>query len=129
MNDTTKNKKREIIDYGYISQNSEIEPESVYTFDSKESQKYFINSRNKAAFFKLAPHYAPQQHITTCGIASAVIVLNAIYAIRKKKRPMASNSRFYNLEENKIYANFIWNEKNFFTKTVKAIINKNIILK
>lgn len=118
-----------IIDYGYFS-NSIGEYDcctNVVPFDSVQGKNYFLQSNFKNSFFKLAPHYAPQQHITTCGIASVAIVLNTIYATNNFKRPLDEDSCFYMASSKKKFANFIWNETNFFTEKVKLILDKNII--
>jgi len=65
---------------------------SVIAFNSIEGQKYFCESNYKTAFFDLAPNYSPQQHMTTCGVASAVIILNTIYRKNSKKCPLAINN-------------------------------------
>ena len=118
-----------VINYGY--NNFTISPYSgsviVNTFDSNQGKYNFENSNYKKAFFLLSPHYAPQKHIHTCGVASAVVILNAIYANNKKKRPIFLEGSYYSKIENIIYGNFIWTEDNFHNQKTEKIISKDII--
>jgi hypothetical protein len=47
-------------------------------WDSKEGKARLFRSENSSAFFALAPFFQPQLSPVYCGIASAVMVLNAL---------------------------------------------------
>ncbi len=119
----------EVVNFGYnkfvISPYSQTM--AVTPFDSAEGIARFTNSQYKNAFFLLAPHYCPQQHINSCGIASAVMILNTVYANSGKTPPISKAGSWYVPEENTIYGQFVWTEDNFYNKNVKHIVNKDVL--
>ena len=116
----------DIIDYEYFTQVTSNN--KIIKFNEKLSNKFLTRTKYKNTFFYLAPHYIPQQHITTCGIASAIILLNAIYCYKNIKKPFDLKSSILFSDTKKKFGNFIWNEQNFFNKETNKIINKKIII-
>jgi len=118
-----------INDYGYFANNTQqpLEDQIVIPFNSEIGENCLTNSLYKRLFFKMAPCYAPQQHVTTCGVASSITVLNAIYTQAKLKRPMDHNSRFVDKITNEGMANFMWTEQNFF-EHAGVILNQDEIM-
>ena len=108
--------KRPAIDYSYHWHETTINKDNgiAYTFDSKTGQECLNRSGYKSLFFKMATHYCPQQHITTCGIASATIVLNTMYSINKWNKPISRKSLLHIAELDFDLANYSWDENNFF---------------
>lgn len=100
---------------------------AVVTFDSDQGIARFERSKFKKAFFKLAPHYAPQLDINSCGIASAIMILNTVYANIGKTPPIDKKGSWYVPEDNAIYGLFLWTENNFYNKRVDRIINKAVL--
>lgn len=99
----------------------------VVAFDSDEGISIFENSRYKKAFFKLSPHYSPQQDIASCGIASSVIILNTIYANLGITPPLSKRGSWYVPEDNTLYGLFMWTEKNFYNHRVSDVINQKVV--
>ena len=120
-------KNIKIIDYGTIERSSNSES-IVIPFDTSHGQDYFNNTEYKNSFFKLAPHFSPQHYITTCGIASAVIVLNAIFVANQKERPLSKEGSWYIEETKTIHANRIWSEDNFFNDVACTIIDREVLM-
>jgi len=118
-----------IINFGYAKYT--FSPYSgaivVTPFDSETGMERFQQSKFKKAFFKLAPHYAPQQHITTCGIASSVMVLNTIYAGNKLTPPVSVSGSWVAPEYKEVYANFVWTEENFFNSKIAGILSRDVV--
>lgn len=50
----------------------------LFSWNSPEGKKRFFRSRHKDDFFQLAHHYQPQANPLYCGVATSVIVLNAL---------------------------------------------------
>lgn len=119
------NNSAQTIEYNFLLENGNNK--SVIAFNSIIGQSYFNASSYKTSFFDLAPNYIPQQHITTCGIASAVILLNTIYRGNSKKCPLAINNSWTIEDANTIYGYFRWTEDNFFTPEITKIFDKDII--
>jgi hypothetical protein len=53
-------------------------PPSLIALDTPEGERLLEESTAKADFYALIPHYETQEHQSYCGIASAVVVLNAL---------------------------------------------------
>lgn len=121
--------KPTVINYGYnkFVKNPYSNTIAAVTFDSDEGIERFERSRFKKAFFKLAPHYAPQQDIASCGIASSVIILNTLYAHWKKTPPISKKGSWYVPEDNTLYGLFMWTETNFYNKKVSPLIDKKVV--
>lgn len=122
-------KKAKVVDYGYNK--FVISPYSgtlaVTAFDSDNGIEIFENSQYKKAFFKLSPHYTPQQDIATCGIASSVIVLNTIYANKGKRPPISKKGSWYFPCDNILYGLFMWTEDNFYNRKVSHVIDRAVV--
>lgn len=115
-----------IVEYGTLSRSTD-DLAVVIPFDTKAGQEYFSNSKHKNPFFKLAPNYVPQNHVTTCGIASAVMVLNTIYVTNQKQRPLSMTGSCYIEDSGTLYANRIWDQDNFFNDSVCSILDKDVV--
>lgn len=113
----------EIVNFGY----NKFKKNVVVPFNSKKGIAIFEQAKYKTAFFKLAPHYAPQQTITTCGIASGVIILNTLYAEAGKTPPISLSGSFYDRDENIVYGQFIWTEENYFTPKVSQFLDRAVV--
>lgn len=100
---------------------------AVVPFDSDEGIALFNQSNFKKAFFKLAPHYSPQQDIASCGIASSVILLNTIYANNGKRPPMSVSGSWFVPEENTIYGQFTWTEENFYNYKIRDLLDRAVV--
>lgn len=118
-----------VYDYGYAKYT--ISPYSntmaVLSYNTPEGIARFNSSQYKAPFYNLSTHYSPQSNILSCGIASAVIMLNTIYATLGKQPPLSKTGSFYNLEEGYIDGNFTWTEENFFNDNVNGYLDKEVI--
>jgi len=119
----------QIKDYGYFMNNSQLELDAqiVVPFSSILGEQYLINSNYRKLFFRLAQCFIPQQHVTTCGVASSIIILNAIYRQRCIKRPIDKASIFSDTTTNTHLANFSWTEQNFF-ESAQLVLNQNEIM-
>ncbi|MDF2868035.1 MAG: glutathione gamma-glutamylcysteinyltransferase, partial [Gammaproteobacteria bacterium] len=53
-------------------------PKDLIGYDSKEGQQLLVKSDHKQNFWQLSRFYVTQQNLTFCGIASSVMVLNAL---------------------------------------------------
>lgn len=118
-----------IYDYGYAK--FTISPYSntmaVTAYNSESGINRLITSQYKTAFYTLSTHYSPQSNILSCGIASAVIMLNTVYANIGKTPPLSKTGSWYIPEDNAIEGNFTWTEDNFFNSNVTGYLNKEII--
>lgn len=121
--------KPKIINYGYnkFITSPYSKKIAVISFDSPEGIARFEQSKYKNSFFKLAPHYVPQQTITNCGIASAVIILNTIYANAGKTPPLSLTGSHYDREKNTVFGQFIWTENNFYTPKIVEKLDQAVI--
>jgi len=68
--------------------------------DSKEGKRRFEQSQYKDDFFRLASFYSPQQHSLECGIATARIILNALYNNINKEKPYHEDRSFFSKKRN-----------------------------
>lgn len=118
-----------ISDYGY--EKYTVSPYSntiaVIPYNSEEGIERFDHSNYKNAFFTLSTHYAPQSNILSCGIASAVIILNSVYANSAKQPPISLAGSWYDEKNHTIEGNFTWTEDNFFNAKVKGHLDKDVI--
>lgn len=118
-----------VVDFGYnkfvISPYSQTI--AVTIFDSTQGIEIFKRSNHNKTFFKLAPHYCPQQHINSCGIATAVMILNTVWADNNKTSPLSKIGSWCVPEENTLYGQFVWTEGNFYNKNVSYLVNKKIL--
>lgn len=118
-----------IYNYGYAKYT--ISPYSgslaVTPFNSESGAARLSSSNYKQAFYQLAPHYSAQATITTCGIASAVMILNTVYANSQQTPPLSKSGSWYIPEDNAIDGNFTWTEENFFNAKVAGLLDKAII--
>ncbi len=118
-----------IYDYGYAK--FTISPYSntmaVTPYNSESGIVRLTTSQYKTAFYSLSTHYSPQSNILSCGIASAVIILNTIYANVGKTPPLSKTGSWYIPEDNVIDGNFTWTEDNFFNDNVNGYLDKEVI--
>ena len=71
---------------GVISFEGEVD---IVTWNSQQGQQRLLRSKHKNDYFQLAHHFQPQANPLYCGIASSVIVLNAL---RLKQNSVPSQS-------------------------------------
>ena len=71
---------------GIISFENEVD---IVSWNSQQGQQRLLRSKYKNDYFQLAHHFQPQANPLYCGIASSVIVLNAL---RLKKNSVPSQS-------------------------------------
>ena len=71
---------------GLISFADEVD---IVSWNSQQGQQRLLRSKHKNDYFQLAHHFQPQANPLYCGIASSVIVLNAL---RLKKNSVPSQS-------------------------------------
>lgn len=117
-----------VVNFGYNKFVPNSYSESLpTTLDSDEGIAIFEHSKCKKAFFKLSPHFSPQAHINSCGIASAVIILNTVYATSDKAFPLSKKGSWYVPEENTLYGQFLWTEDNFYNKKVAHLIDRRVV--
>lgn len=118
-----------VYDYGY--EKYTISPYSgtmaVHSYNTQEGITRFTNSQYKTEFYTLSTHYSPQTNILSCGIASAVIMLNSVYATVGKQPPISVTGSFYDIESNFVDGNFTWTEDNFFNDNVNSYLDKEVI--
>lgn len=102
---------------------------AVINWHSKDGIKRFESSKYKDDFFRLAHHFKYQHQPSTCGIASAVTVISAIYEAKKEKMPLASvwpitfNGKTYGLEYRIVDEN-----NNFFNDATDKILDRRAIV-
>lgn len=118
-----------IYDYGY--EKYTVSPYSntlaVLSYNTQDGISRLNSSQYKASFYNLSTHYSPQSSILSCGIASAVIMLNTIYATLGKQPPLSKTGSFYNLQDDYIDGNFTWTEDNFFNDNVNGYLDQEVI--
>ena len=130
-NATTTNAKPTptIYDYGYAKYT--VSPYSntlaVVSYNTESGISLLNSAEYKASFYNLSTHYSPQTNILSCGVASAVIMLNTVYATLGKQPPLSKIGSFYNDQENYIDGNFTWTEDNFFNNKVNGYLDREII--
>jgi hypothetical protein len=118
-----------IYNYGYakFTVSSYSNTMAVTAYNTTEGISRLTSSQYKTAYYSLSTHYAPQSNILSCGIASAVIMLNTIYANTGKTPPLSKSGSWYLPEDNVIEGNFTWTEDNFFNDNTKGYLNKEVI--
>lgn len=118
-----------VYNYGYAK--FTISPYSntmaVTAYNTESGINIFNSSEYKTAFYSLSTHYSPQTNILSCGIASAVIMLNTIYANVGKTPPISKTGSWYIPDSNSIDGNFTWTEENFFNDRIDGYLDKNLI--
>lgn len=118
-----------VYDYGYAKYT--ISPYSdtmaVISYNTPEGAARLNSSQYKDAFYTLSTHYSPQMNILSCGIASAVIMLNSVYANIGKQPPLSKVGSWYIPEDQAVDGNFTWTELNFFNDKVNSYLNRKVI--
>ena len=100
---------------------------SVFNWNSDEGIKRLERSKFKGDFYRLAHHFKPQAFPSTCGIATAVNVVSAIYEINDKEFPLILSvpikigDKTYGLDYK------LLNEDNFLNETTDKIIDRRAI--
>lgn len=122
-------KKPTFVDYGYnkFTVSPYSDTIAVTAFDTEDGIAYFESSEYKKAFFILSPHYAPQQNINSCGIASAVMILNTVYANNGEQPPISWQGSWFVPEDNTVYGTYLWTEDNFYNKKTDKIVTKDVV--
>lgn len=116
-------------DYGYAKYT--ISPYSetlaVISYNTPQGAERLNSSNYKSAFYSLSTHYSPQTNILSCGVASAVIILNTVYANLGKQPPLSKPGSWYIPSDQTIEGNFTWTEQNFFNDKVSAYLDKDVV--
>ena len=81
---------------------------SLIAFDTPEGQRLLEESRTKVSFVPLSMHFTTQENLSSCGVASACMVLNAV-GIDRPVSPEHSPFRLFT-------------HSNLFTPQVREII-------
>lgn len=71
---------------------------SLVVWDTPEGLSRIQNSQAKASFWKLLRYYDSQKSLTSCGVAAAVVVLNAL-SIEAPPSKILGKWRMFTLEE------------------------------
>lgn len=79
----------------------------VVSLNTEQGRAWFADSHENASYFKLSRYFAPQKNLAYCGVASSVMVLNALPVPRPTTAPHAPYSFF--------------TQENFFTPAVSAV--------
>lgn len=87
-------------------------PSNLVAFDSQEGKDIFVHSQN-SPFWKLMPYFTTQDSLTFCGIASGVMILNALNV----PAPSTPEHAPYRIFE----------QDNFFNEQVLKIITPTMI--
>lgn len=83
-------------------------PKHLIAFDSAKGIALLQNSHNKTAFYKLMPYFTTEKGLAYCGVASSVMVLNALNI----EPPLTPSHAPYR----------IFNQANYFTGKVLKVI-------
>ena len=59
-------------------------PPNLISADSAAGESFFFESEAREAYFPLANHFVTQKHQSYCGVASIVMVLNALQLPRRR---------------------------------------------
>lgn len=95
-----------------ICQTAFSSPSRLYSFSSHQGQALFVRSQS-TPFWQLMPYFVTQQNLGYCGVASAVMVLNAL-EVSAPKTPAYEPYRLFT-------------QDNFFeNKAVKQVITPSI---
>jgi hypothetical protein len=89
---------------------SSIDNRQLIEYNSIDGKKLFYQSRYNNSFFALSPYFVTQKNLTFCGVASAVMVLNALDL---KHPPVDSAYTPYRF----------FTQNNIFTDQVKSVVN------
>ncbi|MCE3232804.1 MAG: Glutathione gamma-glutamylcysteinyltransferase [Rickettsiaceae bacterium] len=90
-------------------------PNNLIAFNSEEGIKEFSESHTKNDYWALASYFETQKTLTFCGVASAVMILNAL----KINPPISKQYIPYRL----------FTQENFFTTQVKFLISEDEVKK
>ena len=103
-----------------LAQTLELPP-NLIPFNSAEGEKLLINSQNRTDYFPLSIHFITQQNQAFCGVASMVMVLNALN-IPAPKSPEYPNFRTFTQD------NFFNNEATRKVTSANAIRRRGMNL-
>jgi len=78
------NLAREPVDYGHYVPSAYSDMVVLLNWNTQDGLSRLTHASYSTDFYQLAHHYQPQQNGLYCGIASSVIVLNALRAGRRK---------------------------------------------
>ena len=100
---------------------------SVFNWNSDEGIKRLERSKFKGDFYRLAHNFRPQEFPSTCGVATAVSVITAIYELNNKEMPLVLSvpikigEKTYGLDYK------IFNETNFLNESTDKVIDRRSI--
>ena len=103
--------------YGAITGKKPLE------WNTEEGKQRLIRTKYNKTFFSLANHFSGQRYPSTCGPASAKIVISAIYDKSNEMFLKDSEYSFTEEENGRNYDKYIMTEKNIFDPYYKQ--NKN----
>jgi hypothetical protein len=103
-----------------LAQTLELPP-NLIPFNSAEGEKLLINSQNRTDYFPLSIHFITQQNQAFCGVASMVMVLNALN-VPAPKSPEYPNFRTFTQD------NFFNNEATRKVTSANAIRRRGMNL-
>ncbi len=88
-------------------------PPSLINFNSTEGEKLLLNSQSRQDYFPLSIQFVTQKNQAYCGVASSVMILNALGI----PAPEAPEFGQYH----------VFTQDNFFNSQAKTIINPEIV--
>ena len=104
----TRDREYKLYSYGIIT------GEKPIVWGTPQSTKMIKETIYSKPFFALLPHYAPQLHLTSCGPASARIVLSAIYEATKTPFPVDRENSNLAKENGFTKGKFLFSERAVF---------------
>jgi hypothetical protein len=96
-------------------------PTNLIPFNSAEGEKLLINSQARKDYFSLSIHFVSQKNQAYCGVASMVMVLNAL-GVTAPEAPEYPNFRVFTQD------NFFNNEKTSKVASANAIRRRGMNL-
>lgn len=101
---------------------------AVVNWNSEDGIKRLNNSKYKDDFYRLAHHVKYQEHPATCGIATAVSVLGAIYEQKGIKMPLVASYPISINGETVGLEYKTWNEDVFFNDSTDKIVDRRSVM-
>ena len=117
--DFPRDREYKLYSYGIIT------GEKPIIWGTEQSTKMIKETKYSKPFFALLPHYAPQLYLTSCGPASARIVLSAIYEATKTPFPIDREHSNLAKENGFTRGKFLFSERAVFEVYKGDDENKN----
>ena len=106
--DFKRDREYKLYSYGIIT------GEKPIVWGSEQSTKMIKETKYSKPFFALLPHYAPQVYLTSCGPASARIVLSSIYETNGTPFPLDREHSNIENENGFTRGKFLFSERSVF---------------